>query len=179
MAKRRKISTLLYFSACLSSMILLSSCSLVKTPLQSSGSGFVQDGFLKYQRIAILPFEGDETGEVTDAFSLSFRNKFNHMDIVGRKELRGIFRRQDLQLGQLSKDARTRIGREYDVDAFVIGSIYYPSISRWLLQIQIVDTMTGEILGRSLAEVDYMGDLGFKEGCELAVQNLRPAGRQE
>ena len=174
MAKRRWIKTLSCLSACLFSIILLSACSFVKTPLQSSGSGFVREGFIGYRRIAILPFEGDETGEVSDAFSVSFRKKFPDMEITGRREIKGVFRRQDLKLGQLNEEARAKIGRELNAQALVIGSIYYPSITRWLLQIIIVDTMTGEILGRSLAEVDYMGDLGFKEGCELAVQSLQP-----
>jgi hypothetical protein len=174
MVKRSSAKTLPALSACLLSIILSSACSFIKTPLQSSGSGFVREEFLEYRSIAILPFEGDEDGEVSDAFSISFHKKFPDMEIIERRDLKGIFRRQDLQLGQLNEEVKKRISRELDAQAFIIGNVYYPSITRWLLQIKIIDAETGEILGRSLAEVDFMGDLGFKEGCELAVQNLQP-----
>jgi hypothetical protein len=60
------------------------------------------------------------------------------------------------------------------VQALVVGNVYYPSIVRWLLQVQIVDAETNEVLGRSLAEIDFMGAEGKKEGCKIAVQYLAP-----
>jgi hypothetical protein len=55
-----------------------------------------------------------------------------------------------------------------------VGNVYYPSIVRWLLQVQLVDAETNEVLGRSLAEIDFMGAEGAKEGCKIAVQYLTP-----
>jgi hypothetical protein len=40
------------------------------------------------------------------------------------------------------------------------------------LQVQIIDVETGEVLGRSLVEINYMGAEGVKEACKIAVQNL-------
>jgi len=43
---------------------------------QSGGSGFVKKEFLEYENIAILPFEGDDTGEVSKAFARNFHERF-------------------------------------------------------------------------------------------------------
>jgi len=56
-----------------------------------------------------------------------------------------------------------------------MGNVYYPSIVRWLLQVQIVDVETNEVLGRSLAEIDFMGAGGRNEACKIAVQYLVPS----
>jgi hypothetical protein len=53
-----------------------------------------------------------------------------------------------------------------------MGDVYYPSILRWLLQVQIVDVETGDVMGRSFVEINYMGAEGVKEACKIAVQNL-------
>ncbi len=172
--ERKPLRTPLWAVVCLILTALFSSCSAIKTPLQGGGSGFIREGFLEYRRLAILPFEGDETGEVSDTFSISFQKKFPDMEIIERRKLKGLFRQENLHQGQLDDEIRKKIGRELDAQAVVVGRVLYPSITRWLLQIKIIDVKTGEILGRSLAEVDFMGALGVREGCDLAVQNLRP-----
>ena len=158
---------------CLALTGLFSSCYPLKTPLQGGGSGFIREEFLDTRRLVILPFEGDETGEVTDTFFIAFRKGFPDMEIIERKKVRGLFREGDVELGHLDDGIRKRIGRELGVQALVLGSVHYPSITRWLLQIKIIDSKTGEIMGRSLAEVGFMGAWGVREGCELAVQNLQ------
>jgi hypothetical protein len=55
-----------------------------------------------------------------------------------------------------------------------MGTIYYPSITRWFLQIVILDTKTGEVMGRSLVEIDFMGAMGKVEGARFAVEKLTP-----
>ena len=172
--EQKLLGVMTWIVVCLALPGLFSSCYPLKTPLQGGGSGFIREEFLDTRRLVILPFEGDETGEVTDTFFIAFRKGFPGMEIIERKKVRGLFREGDIELGQLDDGIRKRIGRELGVQALVLGSVHYPSITRWLLQIKIVDAKTGDILGRSLAEVDYMGAWGVKEGCDLAVQNLRP-----
>jgi hypothetical protein len=92
--------------------------------------------------------------------------------LTERKQLLGIFEEQDLYPGQLNEATRRKIGEVLGVQALIIGNVYYPSILRWLLQVQIIDVETGEVLGRSLVEINYMGAEGVKEACKIAVQNL-------
>jgi hypothetical protein len=172
--KEQPLRISFWVPVCLILTVFLSSCYPLKTPLQGGGSGFIREEFLDTRRLVILPFEGDETGEVLDTFFLTFRKAFPNIEVIDRRKLRGLFQQEDLHLGQLEDAVRKKIGKELDAEALVIGSVHYPSITRWLLQIKIVDAETGDILGRSLAEVDYMGAWGVREGCELAVQNLRP-----
>ena len=40
---------------------------------QPSGSGFLRKEFLEYENVAILPFEGDDTGEMSRAFAGIFK----------------------------------------------------------------------------------------------------------
>jgi hypothetical protein len=50
--------------------------------------------------------------------------------------------------------------------------VYYPSIFRWLLQIQVIDVESGEIVERSLVEMNYMGTEGVKQAFKIAAQHL-------
>jgi hypothetical protein len=43
---------------------------------------------------------------------------------------------------------------------------------RWLLQVQVIDVETGEVMGRSLVEIDYIGAERVKEACKIVVRNL-------
>jgi len=147
--------------------------STVRVP-QWSGSGFVRKEFLEYRSVAILPFEGDPKGEVSNFFAESFRDKFPQMTLRERKQLLGIFEEQGSYPDQLSEANRRKIGQVFGVQALIRGNVYYPSILRWLLQIQIIDVETGEVMGRSLVEIDFMGAEGMKQACRIAVQNLTP-----
>jgi hypothetical protein len=139
---------------------------------QWTGSGFLRKEFLNYKRIAILPFEGDPTGEVSDTFRRSFHEKFPLLTLVGRNQILERFQEQDLYRGRLDRETRIEIGKAFNVQAVVMGSVYYPSIVRWLLQVIIVDTETDTVLGRSYVEINFMGAEGMKKGCDLAVQGL-------
>ncbi len=164
--------------ACLSLLFLLflmaiaTGCSMNRGVPQWSGSGFVRKEFLEYRSVAILPFEGDDSGEVSDAFALSFHERFPEILMTDRKRVSGVLRGKDPGSEPLSEEARLRIGKLLGVQALITGNVYYPSISRWLLQIVILDTETGEVMGRSLVEINFMGALGKKEGARFAVEKL-------
>jgi hypothetical protein len=94
------------------------------------------------------------------------------MTLVGRNQVLERFQEQDVYYGRLDKATRTEVGNVFDVQAVVMGSVYYPSIVRWLLQVIIVDTETDTVLGRSYVEINFMGAEGMKKGCDLTVQSL-------
>jgi hypothetical protein len=141
---------------------------------QWSGSGFIKKEFLEYKRVAVLPFEGDSKGEASNTFASSFHEKFPQITIVERKQFLKFFQEQDLYPNRLDEETRIKIGKVFDVQAIIQGSVYYPSILRWLLQVIIIDTEKNEVMGRSLVEINFMGTEGIKEGCNLAVQMLTP-----
>ncbi len=152
--------------------ILVTGCSsTVKVP-QWSGSGFLKKEFLEYRKVAVLPFEGDAKVQASGVFAQAFHEKFPQMELVGPKQLLEVFRKEDLY--RVNEATRRKIQESFGVQALVMGNIYYPSIVRWLLQVQIVDAETNEMLGRSLVEIDFMGAEGAKEACKIAVQYLTP-----
>ena len=152
-------------------MTIVTGCSGVP---QWSGSGFVRKEFLEDKSIAILPFEGDDSGEVSRAFALSFHEKFPQISIVDQGRVLEVFQDQPLDLDQLDEESRLRIGNTLGVQALIAGKIYYPSITRWLLQITILDIETGKMMGRSLVEINFMGALGKEEAARFAVDKLTP-----
>jgi hypothetical protein len=156
------------------SFIITTGCSSTGWVSQSSGSGFIRKEFSEYRRVAVLPFEGDPKGEVSNSFAQRFHEKFPQVALVEPKQLLGIIEEQGLYPDQLSEATRRKIGQVLDVQALIRGNVYYPSVVRWLLQVQIIDVETGEVMGRSLAEIDFMGAEGMKEACRIAVQNLTP-----
>lgn len=164
-----------YLALCLFfwAIVFGAGCSLTVGVPQWSGSGFLRKEFLEYKKVAILPFEGDSTGKVADTFTLSFQENFPQMAVIKREELLQLFRAEDLYPGQLDQAARAKIGKAFDVQALILGNVYYPSILRWLMQVKIIHTETGEVIGRSFIEIDYMGAEGIKQACRLAVQELK------
>jgi len=72
----------------------------------------------------------------------------------------------------LDETERLDIGNALKAQALITGNIYYPSISRWLLQIVILDTETGKVMGRSLVEINFMGAEGKEQGARFAVEKL-------
>ncbi len=159
----------LFFFLCLS---VVTGCSSTFGVVQWSGSGFLRKAFLEYKSVAILPFEGDDSGEVLEAFTHAFRERFPQISVVDRKTVVEAFQGQALNPGQLDEAARTKVGKTLGVQALITGRVYYPTILRWHLQVVIVDAETGRVMGRSLAEIDFMGALREKEGAELAVHKL-------
>jgi len=141
---------------------------------QRSGSGFIRKELLEDKKIAVLPFEGDPEGKVSDTFAEKFHEKFPQIELVRREEVLEVFQNQELYSERVDEATRRKIGRVFGVQALVVGNIYYPSILRWLLQIQVIDAESGQILGRSLVEIDYVGAEGAKVACKIAVRNLAP-----
>jgi len=163
-----------FFVGLLCVSVFVAGCSSTFKVPQWSGSGFLKKEFLKYNKVAILPFEGDSKGEVSEDFAQAFHERFPQIELVEPNQLLGVFRKEDLYPNRVSEATRRKIQESFGVQALVMGSVYYPSITRWLLQVQIVDAETNEVLGRSLAEIDFMGAEGKKEGCKIAVQYLAP-----
>jgi hypothetical protein len=167
-----KVCFSLFFLLILATVLM--SCFLKTGVPQWSGSGFVRKEFLGYESAAVLPFEGDNSGEVSRAFASSFHEKFPQISIVDRKQVSEFLKSHTLTPGPLDEETRLRIGHALDAQALITGNIYYPSISRWLLQVVIFDTETGEVMGRSLVEINYMGAMGKDEAAHFAVEKLTP-----
>jgi len=166
-----KIGRLTLFSL-LCSIAFVAGCSLNQMVPQWSGSGFIRKEFLEYKRVAILPFNGDPTGEVSDTFALRFQERFPQIATVDRRQLLRAFQNQDLSTDRFDQAKRAKLREVFGVDAVVVGDVYYPSIARWLLQVKVVDVKTDVVVGRSLVEIDFMGAEGMEQGCNLAVQML-------
>jgi hypothetical protein len=139
---------------------------------QWTGSGFLREEFLEYKRVAILPFEGDSTGQTSDTFLRKFHARFPELIYVRQSRVLEKFQERDLYYGRLDKATRSEIRKVFNVQAVVMGSVSYPSVLRWLLQIVIVDTETDAVLGRSYVEINFLGAEGMEKGCEFAVQSL-------
>ncbi len=155
------------------SVLTLVGCTIFKVP-QWSGSGFLKKEFLEYKKVAILPFEGDAKGKVSGDFVQAFHERFPEMELVESKRILEVFQKEDLYSNRLSQSTRRKMQELFGAQALIIGNVYYPTILRWLLQVQIVDAETNDVLGRSLVEIDFMGAEGAKEGCQIAVQYLSP-----
>src|SRR4030067_2812575 len=69
---------------------------------QTGGSGFLRKEFLKYENIAILPFEGDDTGEVAKAFARNFHKGFPQISILGGRQFLDNPQAEKFNLNQLS-----------------------------------------------------------------------------
>jgi hypothetical protein len=166
----------LFWLVCLCGLFFLlfniAGCSIMGAP-PSSASGFIRKEFLRYERAAVLPFKGD-TGEASYIFAEDFHEKFPQIELVRREEVFTVLQEQDLYSDWIDDAARRRIGEALGVQALITGDVYYPSVLRWLLQIQVIDVGTGEIIGRSLVEIDYAGSLGVGWASRIAVENLAP-----
>jgi len=149
-----------------------SGCSSNQGVPQWSGSGFLRKQFLDYRTVAILPFAGDDSAEVTAAFADSFSKRFPQVSIERLRSTSDLLRGEAVKPNQLDQATRLKIGRALNADGLILGSVYYPSITTWYLQVEIVDTETGEMLGRSVVEINYMGAEGFRQGTRLAVEKL-------
>ncbi len=162
----------LFFLGLLCSSILIAGCLFVGGTPQWSGSGFIKKELLEYEKVAVLPFSGDPKGEASHAFAEDFHEKFPQIGLVRRGNVLEAFKEQELYPNRIDEVTRKEIGRVFGVQALIAGDVYYPSILRWLLQIQIIDVESGKVMGRSLVEIDYAGAEGVKEACKIAVRNL-------
>jgi hypothetical protein len=155
-------------SLCLFLLIVLS----VTGCAQPGGSGFLRKEFLKYENIAILPFEGDDTREVAKAFARNFHERFPEISILGGRKFLDNSQEEKFNLYQLDDATRLKIGRRVGAQALITGMIYSPSLLRWYLQVNIIDTETGRVLGRSMVEVDSLFPTDIEKAARLSVEEL-------
>jgi hypothetical protein len=139
---------------------------------QSSGSGFLRKEFLEYENVAILPFEGDDTGELSRAFARGFQNKFPQISILGGRKFLDDPSTEKVNLYQMDDATRLKIGRRVGAQALITGAIYSPSILSWFLQVKILDVETGKMMGRSTVEIDSLSATDIEEAARLAVEKL-------
>jgi hypothetical protein len=165
---KRKWQEKVCLSLCLSLWILLS----VMGCAQSGGSGFLKKEFSKYETIAVLPFEGDDTGQVAKGFARNFHKKFPEISILGGRQFLDNPPEEKLNLNQLDDATRLKIGRRVGAQALITGMVYSPGILSWYLQVKIIDTETGEILGRSMVEIDSLFATDLEKAARLAVEKL-------
>ena len=162
----------LLFLGLFSSFIIVAGCSFSVGVPQWSGSGFLRKELLEYKKAAVLPFQGDSKGEASETFAENFHEKFPQIELVRREQVLKAFQDQDLYSDRIDEATRRKIGQLFGVQAVILGNVYYPSILRWLLQIQVIDIETGQVMARSLVEINYVGAEGVKEACKVAVKNL-------
>ena len=155
-------------------LLLVSYSAMLTSGCQSQVSGFLKKEFLNYQKVAILPFEGDPTGATCQDFTLRFKEKFREMEIFDQYRLLKMFRRETLYPNELSEAARAKISQTLGAQAVIVGSVCYPSITHWYLQVRVIDTQTGEAMGSSHVEMLNMGAEGMTQACQLAVEQLTP-----
>jgi hypothetical protein len=158
-------------------LLLCSSMTLIGCPTGLplwSGNGFIRKELLEDKKIAILPFEGDPAGEVSYIFAEKFHEKFPKITLVRSAEVLEVFPYEELYSERIDEATRKKIGQVFGVQALVAGNIYSPTVLRWLLQIQIIDVESGQILGRSLVKIDYVGPEGVIQAGIIAVKNLEP-----
>ena len=154
------------------SLIIVAGCSFSVGVPQWSGSGFLRKELLEYKKAAVLPFQGDLKGEASETFAENFHEKFPQVELVRREEVLKAFQEQNLYSDWINEATRRKIGQLFGVQAIILGNVYYPSILRWLLQIEVIDVETGQVMGRSFVEINYVGAEGVKEACKIAVRNL-------
>ena len=141
---------------------------------QSRGSGFLRKEFLEYENVAILPFEGDDTGELSKAFARGFQKRFPQISILGGRKFLDDPREEKFNLYQLDDATRLKIGRRVGAQALITGAIYSPGILSWFLQVKIMDVETGRMMGRSTVEIDSLSATDIEEAARLAVEQLSP-----
>ncbi len=139
---------------------------------ESGGSGFLRKEFLRYENVAVLPFEGDDTGQAAKAFARNFHKRFPEISILGGRQFLDNPKEEKFNLNQLDDATRQRIGRRVGAQALVTGMIYSPGLLNWYLQVKIIDTETGQVLGRSMVEVDSLFSTDIEKAAHLAVEKL-------
>jgi hypothetical protein len=141
---------------------------------QAGGSGFLRKEFLEYENVAILPFEGDDTGEMSKAFARDFQKRFPQISILGGRKFLDDPKEEKFNLYQLDDARRLKIGRRVGAQALITGAIYSPSILSWFLQVKIMDVETGRMMGRSTVEIDSLTATDIEEAARIAVDQLSP-----
>jgi len=138
----------------------------------ATGSGFLRREFLVYQNVAILPFEGDDTGELSKAFARNFQKRFPEISILGGRKFLNDSGEEKVNLYQMDDATRIRIGRRVGAQALITGAIYSPGLLSWFLQVKITDVETGRMMGRSTVEIHSLSATDVEEAARLAVEKL-------
>jgi hypothetical protein len=139
---------------------------------QTTGSGFLRKEFLEYENVAILPFERDDTGELSKAFARNFQERFPQISILGGRKFSDDPQEEKSNLYQMDDATRLKIGRRVGAQALITGAIYSPGLLSWFLQVKIVDVETGRVMGRSMVEVDSLSATDLEAAARLAVEKL-------
>ena len=139
---------------------------------QRSGSGFLRKEFLEYKSVAVLRFAGDNSGEISEAFANHFQERFPQISMLSGKVFLENIQEEKFNLNQLNEETRLKIGRTLGAQALITGSIYSPKISSWFLQVKIIDTETGKVMGRSMVEIDALFSSDIEKATRLAVEKL-------
>lgn len=137
-----------------------------------SGSGFLRREFLEYENVAILPFEGDDTGEMSKAFARGFQKRFPQISILGGRRFLDDPSTEKINLFQMDDAARLKIGKRVGAQALITGAIHSSSLLSWFLQVKIMDVETGRMMGRSTVEIHSLSATDIEEAARLAVEKL-------
>lgn len=140
--------------------------------VQQAGSGFLRREFLEYKSVAILRFERDDSGQVSQAFASNFHKRFPQISVLAGRVFLDNFREEEFNPNQLDDETRLKIGRKIGAQALITGSVYSPNISSWFLQMKIIDTETGKMMGRSTVEINSLMATDINEATRLAVEKL-------
>jgi hypothetical protein len=165
---KRKVKEKVCISLCLFLLIVLS----VMGCAQAGGGGYLRKEFLKYENIAVLPFEGDDTGKAAKAFARNFHERFPQISILGGRQFLDNPQEEKFNLNQLDDATRLKIGRRVGAQALITGMIYSPGLLSWYLQVKIIDTETGQVLGRSMVQIDSLFSTDIEKAARLAVEKL-------
>ncbi len=157
---------------CLSLCLLLLIGLSVMGCAESAGSGFLRKEVLEYENIAVLPFEGDDTGQVAKAFARNFHERFPEISILGGRQFLENPQEEKFNLNQLDDATRREIGTRVGAQALITGSVYSPGLLNWYLQVKIIDTETGQVLGRSTVQIDSLFATDIEKAARLAVEKL-------
>jgi len=140
--------------------------------VHSSGSGFLRREFLEYENVAVLPFEGDDSGELSRAFARNFQKRFPEISILGGRKFLDDPNLEKVNLFQMDDAARLKIGRRVGAQALITGAIHSAGLLSWFLQVKILDVETGRMMGRSTVEIHSLGATDIEEAARLAVEKL-------
>lgn len=139
---------------------------------QQTGSGFLRKEFLEYKSVAILRFERDGSGEISETFASHFHARFPQISILSGRVFLENFEEEAFNPNQLDDETRLMIGKKIGAQALITGSIYSPNISSWFLQVKIIDAATGKMMGRSTVEIHSPMATDIREATRLAVEKL-------
>ena len=106
------------------------------------------------------------------AFARNFHKKFPEISVLGGRQFLDNPQEEKFNLNQLDDVTRLKIGRRVGAQALITGMIYSSGLMSWYLQVKIIDTETGRVLGRSMVEMDSVFSTDIEKAAHLAVEKL-------